>query len=376
MVSKPESDRLIDRLTKYVGLAAAIASAFSVSNPRFFFAFVGVAAALLGFFLVRVLTARQPITGSGEQEASSGRRYTSRQRWAATAGLVGLIAGTTACVYFFWARPEPQLPALEIVNFKPIDHNVVNQRDAAIEKLLGEYATDNGLPPEEVRIAYDADDPQHPGVRQFVEEALESDPPSIRLVTLDLVVRNRGEEVAVLKEITVRVHSALLLEACEEYGTIEVSEIFDVALCPVVGADRDPVPYEVPGVAFSVKPAEEPERLQLDVMNDPSCTSLPGQAIYELDVVLLFDADNQELPTERIILFVPTRSYAIGMGHTGLESLAKFDPDDDCHTRNLSRAQSMKALWESEEGSPSAEELRRVIRAIEQRHPELAPSDN
>jgi len=375
-MSKPQSDGLVERLTKYVGLAAAIASAFSVSNPRFFFVFIGVAAALLGFFLIRVLTARQQIDARGKLNISIGRRYTTRQRWVAAAGLVGLIVGTTACIYFFWPRPESQLPALEIVKFEPIEHDAIEQRNAVVERLLADYAEANQLPLEEVRAAYETDDPQHLGVRQFVEEALESDPPSIRLVTLDLVVRNRGEEVAVLKAITVRVHSARMLEACEEYGLIKVSEVFDVALCPDVGSDQVHVPYEVPGVAFSVTPGEVPERLQLDVMNDPSCTWLPGQAIYELDVVLLFDADDRGLPTERIILLVPTRSYAAGMGRTGLESVNEFDPDDACHTRNLSLAQSMRALWESQEISKPAEELRRVIRAIEQRYPELASTDN
>jgi len=343
-----------ERLGKYVGLASAIASAFSIKNPVTFFVFLGCAVLLVGHFLVRVALGR--IVGT---RMSGGRAPARRwQRIAAFCGLLLLIGATGFVTILYWPKPP-----LEIVGIDVVEHSPGDELDAIIDERLLALAAENGLSAESIAARYAAGDRV---IETLLEDSLEHDPPAIRLVSLDLVLRNRGDETAVLKEITLRVHSAVLLESCEEFGVVTVSNVYNAKLCPTHPPNEPPTEVEVHDVVFSVSADSEPERFQIDLANDRACTYLPGLALYELDVVLVFDADERRLESERVVVAVPTSSYALDVGRTGLESVHEFDASDDCHAWNLKQAADFTALWEVDRLSESAGRLRNVARVLMQ----------
>jgi len=343
-----------ERIGKYVGLASAIALAFFVENAVTFFIFLGCAVLFIGHFLLRVALGR--IAKSG----ASGSRVGAKkwQRRTAVCGLLLLIGGTAVATYLYW----PKAP-LEIVGIHVIEHSPSDELESIIDERLRALAMENGLSAENVSARYVAGDRV---IEALLEDSLEHDPPAIHLTSLDLVVRNRGDETAVLKEITVRVHSAVLLEACEEHGVVTVSNVYNAKLCPTHAPDDPPAEIAVQDVFFSVPADSEAERFQIDLANDRACTYLPGLALYELDVVLVFDADGRRLESERVVVAVPTSSYALGVGRTGLESVQEFDAADDCHAWNLTQAGNFAALSEVHKLSESAGRLRDVARILMQ----------
>jgi len=368
-MSKSEPMRLVERLDKYAGLAAVIASAslLAVENPAYFFALVGVAVALLGTFLLRVLLTRtSPETEETEGKAKAQSRwaYTSRQRSAAVAGLVALVLAAGASVYFKLPKPLPVV-GLEIADLDIVESDSRTQWEEAVSEILAAHAADVDLPEDDVRAAYRAADP---AIVRLVSDALESEPPEIELVRLQLTLGNkRTESPTLVTDVIVWVYSATLLFSCQEEGYLGVKDHYDVSLCPEVSADELPARYDVPAVSFNLAAGTGQEVLDVLVSNDPSCTFFPGVALYELELELIYQYDGEtcSLVSDRFVVRVPTPSYGIGAATIMLEAGTSFEPEDECQAFNLNRALAMDALWKEILHSPKAEDLRRNVRRIE-----------
>lgn len=365
-MSKNEPVRFVERLDKYVGLAAAIAAAIAAKNPAYFFAFVGVAVVLLAVFLLRVLTAKAVVQAGepgDEGDSKPKRAFSPRQRFAAVVGLVALVLATGAIAVLRWPKPPPVIVDLEIADLDITHYSSRAQWDSAVDDVLSTHAHAADLPLDGVRTAYEARDPE---MVNMVAVALEEDPPEIALVGLNLTLRSeRTESATLVKEITVLVHSATLLVSCGEEGQLSTETPYNVSLCPDALAEDPPVPYDVPGVSFELAAGTEHEVLEILVSNDPSCTHFPGLALYELELELLYD-DDRRLSSQRFVIAVPTSTYGIGIATTRLEEGASFELGDACQEWNLDRAVAMNALWREDILlSSRADELRKQIQRID-----------
>jgi len=338
-------DQLAKRLSIYVGLAAAIASALSTANHRFFLIFVAIAAFFLSWFLLRIAIARRP------EDAQQTRADWSFRRIAAAIGLLVVLVGSGTAVWKTW--PPPMRPELEIVTFRVEEHDALAANTERFDDLFERYATEHSLDVDDVRTLYgEADATERSrAIRDWIVATLESDPLDIKLTSLEIVIGNTSEDAQYLSAIDVRVHSSILLGALKTHAfdVLPYRQIA-VGLCPEPRFAESPQIYPVLRDTIGLRSsAEDPElMLTIHITNDPECTRWPGLALYELDVELTFGEGKsaRTLRSERKIAAVPTISYAFGRGRTGLESVEDFKLADLGMVQNLRKALAWAPLWD------------------------------
>jgi hypothetical protein len=157
---------------------------------------------------------------------------------------------------------------------------------------------------------------------------------------IDLTLRNRGDLVAIVTGVSLRVRETAFLEICQGGGGLEVSETYDVLLPP----DAEPGQVIESKVSQELAPgAADRFVLRLDV---PDPDRQLGQYLYQLDVLVSHDAARTPLRAGTVLVsapFLPTE-FAFYTPNRDLYSAPEAARERRCSQRNESTFRDFLAL--------------------------------